>query len=49
MEKMAYSMLPEEISITITEDYYEADNPESLLGFLSLSSLQDIADIMGDG
>lgn len=48
MEKMAYSMLPEEIGITITEDYYEADQPENLLGFLSLSSLQNIADIMGD-
>lgn len=49
MEKMAYSMLPEEIGITITEDYYDAAYPESLLAFISLSSLQNMADVMGDG
>ncbi len=49
MEKMAYSMLPEETSITITEDHYDAAFPDSLLAFISLSSLQNMADIMGDG
>lgn len=45
---MTYSMLPNEVSATYVGDKYKADS-EDMFYFLSLSSLQNIANLMGDG
>lgn len=45
---MTYSMLPNEVSTTYVGDKYRADS-DNMYYFLSLSSLQNIANLMGDG